>query len=48
MKAFAPTWFQYFPEQMPRSMMTQYAQQQGGCGTPNPGGSGRQELYQAA
>ncbi len=36
MKAFAPTWFQYFPEQMPRSMMTQYAQQQGGMRYPQP------------
>jgi hypothetical protein len=36
MKPFAPTWFQYFPEQMPRSMMTQYAQQQGGMRYPQP------------
>jgi len=36
MKPFAPTWYQYFPEQMPRSMTTQYAQQQGGMRYPQP------------
>ena len=36
MKPFAPTWYQYFPEQMPRSMMTQHAQQQGGMSYPQP------------
>ena len=37
MKAFAPTWYQYFPEQMPRSQMQQYAgQQQGGMRYPQP------------
>ena len=37
MKAFAPTWYQYFPEQMPRSQMQKYAgQQQGGMRYPQP------------
>ena len=27
MKAFAPAWYQYFPEQMPRSAMMAHAQQ---------------------
>ena len=36
MKAFAPTWYQYFPEQMPRSMMTQNSQQHKGMSIPQP------------
>jgi len=36
MKAFAPTWYQYFPEQMPRSQMQAYAQQQRGMSIPQP------------
>ena len=36
MKAFAPTWYQYFPEQMPRSQMQAYSQQQRGMSIPQP------------
>jgi predicted Zn-dependent protease len=36
MKAFAPTWYQYFPEQMPRSQMQRYAQNQPGMRYPQP------------
>ena len=36
MKAFAPTWYQYFPEQMPRSQMQKYAGQQAGMRYPQP------------
>ncbi len=36
MKAFAPTWYQYFPEQMPRSQMQAYAQQHRGMSIPQP------------
>ena len=36
MKAFAPTWYQYFPEQMPRSMMQANAQQHRGMSIPQP------------
>ena len=40
-KAFAPTWFQFFPEQMPRSMQMAYGQAQqgqrrGGYSFPQP------------
>jgi len=36
MKAFAPTWYQYFPEQMPRSQMQKYSGQQPGMRYPQP------------
>ena len=36
MKAFAPTWYQYFPEQMPRSQMQKYSNQQPGMSYPQP------------
>jgi uncharacterized protein HemY len=36
MKAFAPTWYQYFPEQMPRSQMQKYSNQQPGMRYPQP------------
>jgi tetratricopeptide (TPR) repeat protein len=40
-KAFAPTWYQFFPEQMPRSMQMAYGQAQqgqrrGGYSFPHP------------
>ena len=40
-KAFAPTWYQFFPEQMPRSMQMAYGQAQqgqrrGGYSFPQP------------
>ena len=36
MKAFAPTWYQYFPGQMPRSQMQAHAQQHRGMSIPQP------------
>jgi hypothetical protein len=36
MKAFAPAWYQYFPEQMPRSAMMANAQAQRGMRYPQP------------
>jgi hypothetical protein len=36
MKAFAPTWYQYFPEQMPKSMMQTSNQQHRGMSIPQP------------
>jgi len=36
MKAFAPVWYQYFPEQMPRSAMMAHAQAQKGMRFPQP------------
>jgi uncharacterized protein HemY len=36
MKAFAPTWYQYFPEQMPRAQMQATAQQHRGMSIPQP------------